>query len=60
MQVSEAESRLFHELHVGLQTFVNRRHRIVDQVDSFDDFMAFRSNSGSSAATPSMSIRSFQ
>ena len=40
MQVTEAENRLFYELHVGLQIFVNRRHRIVDQVDSFDDFMA--------------------
>ena len=40
MQVTEAEGRLFYELYAGLQIFVNRRRRIIDPVDSFDDFMA--------------------
>ena len=40
MQVTEAEGRLFYELFVGLQLFVNRRHRILDGCGSFEDFMA--------------------
>lgn len=40
MQVTEADGRLFYELFVGLQLFVNRRRRIFEDVETFDDFMA--------------------
>lgn len=40
MQVTEAEGRLFYELFVGLQLFVNRRRRIFEDVETFEDIMA--------------------
>jgi len=40
MQIPEAEGRLFHELHAGLQLLVNRRYRVVDPVESVESFMA--------------------
>ena len=40
MQVTEADGRLFYELFVGLQLLVNRRHRVIEGVDTVEAFMA--------------------
>lgn len=40
MQVSESDGRLFYELFVGLQLLVNRRHRVLEGVETFEAFMA--------------------